>query len=168
MAALASSSSSSSSPLHLSAARLLNSSPLLSSKNAKAYRKKQKLKVGVRVRAASEGNSKGKDNGSVEEPSIPPPWGREEAQKESSAGVEVPFYAYLIASSITAIAAIGSIFEYVNEKPVFGVLSSDSVLYAPVLGFFVFTGIPTSLIKRRRNKIGGMDLCEITYLCFPL
>ncbi|XP_042042111.1 uncharacterized protein LOC121787448 isoform X4 [Salvia splendens] len=127
MAALASSSSSSSSPLHLSAARLLNSSPLLSSKNAKAYRKKQKLKVGVRVRAASEGNSKGKDNGSVEEPSIPPPWGREEAQKESSAGVE-----------------IGSIFEYVNEKPVFGVLSSDSVLYAPVLGFFVFTGIPTS------------------------
>ncbi|KAG6387665.1 hypothetical protein SASPL_152857 [Salvia splendens] len=132
-----------SSSLHLSAARQLLKS------SAFAYPKKQNLKVGVRVRAAS----KGKDDSSVEDPSIPqwaqpgseepPPWAREEAQKESS-GVEVPFYAYLIASSITAIAAIGSIFEYVNEKPVFGVLSSDSVLYAPVLGFFVFTGIPTS------------------------
>ncbi|XP_042037711.1 uncharacterized protein LOC121783640 isoform X1 [Salvia splendens] len=150
-----------SSSLHLSAARQLLKS------SAFAYPKKQNLKVGVRVRAAS----KGKDDSSVEDPSIPqwaqpgseepPPWAREEAQKESS-GVEVPFYAYLIASSITAIAAIGSIFEYVNEKPVFGVLSSDSVLYAPVLGFFVFTGIPTSLIKRRRNKIGGMDFSDFT------
>ncbi|KAM1062398.1 uncharacterized protein LOC126608624 [Malus sylvestris] len=39
---------------------------------------------------------------------------------------------------------IGSVFEYVNEKPVFGILSSDSIFYAPVLGFFAFTGIPTS------------------------
>ncbi|KAF0923417.1 hypothetical protein E2562_006321 [Oryza meyeriana var. granulata] len=39
---------------------------------------------------------------------------------------------------------IGSIFEYANQRPVFGVVSSDSALYAPLLGFFVFTGIPTS------------------------
>ena len=95
-----------SSCLHLSAARQLLKSP------AFAYPKKQNLKVGIRVRAAS----KGKDDGSVEDPSIPqwaqpgseepPPWAREETQKESSSGVEVPFYAYLIASSITAIAAV--------------------------------------------------------------
>lgn len=41
---------------------------------------------------------------------------------------------------------IGSIFEYVNEKPVFGVLSSDSIFYAPLLGFFALTGVPTSVI----------------------
>lgn len=72
-----------------------------------------------------------------------PPWARNEVQKESSS-FEVPFYLYLLASVITAIAAIGSIFEYVNQKPVFGVINSDSVFYAPLLGFFAFTGIPTS------------------------
>jgi hypothetical protein len=41
---------------------------------------------------------------------------------------------------------IGSIFEYVNQKPVFGVLNSDSIFYAPLLGFFAFTGVPTSVI----------------------
>nr|CAB3463920.1 unnamed protein product [Digitaria exilis] len=36
---------------------------------------------------------------------------------------------------------IGSIFEYTNQRPVFGIIGSDSALYAPLLGFFVFTGI---------------------------
>lgn len=40
---------------------------------------------------------------------------------------------------------IGSIFEYVNQNPVFGVLNSDSIFYAPLLGFFAITGIPTSV-----------------------
>ena len=40
---------------------------------------------------------------------------------------------------------IGSIFEYTNQRPVFGIIGSDSALYAPILGFFVFTGIPTSV-----------------------
>ncbi|WVZ08128.1 hypothetical protein V8G54_021474 [Vigna mungo] len=75
----------------------------------------------------------------------PPPWARDEANKNTSEqGFEIPFFAYLLASAITAIAAIGSIFEYVNQRPVFGVLTSDSVFYAPLLGFFVFTGIPSS------------------------
>uniref|UniRef100_A0A0A9G799 Uncharacterized protein n=1 Tax=Arundo donax TaxID=35708 RepID=A0A0A9G799_ARUDO len=75
----------------------------------------------------------------------PPPWAREGggAAQEPGAG-QVPFYAYLLASAVTAIAAIGSIFEYTNQRPVFGIVSSDSALYAPLLGFFVFTGIPTS------------------------
>ncbi|XP_009766193.1 uncharacterized protein LOC107822718 [Nicotiana tabacum] len=73
----------------------------------------------------------------------PPPWAKNESQKDSST-FQVPFIVYLLASAVTAIAAIGSVFEYVNQKPVFGVLGSDSVFYAPVLGFFAFTGIPTS------------------------
>ncbi|MED6182085.1 hypothetical protein PIB30_025321 [Stylosanthes scabra] len=72
----------------------------------------------------------------------PPPWARDEAS--STEGFEVPFFVYLLASAITAIAAIGSIFEYVNQRPVFGVLGSDSVFYVPLLAFFAFTGIPSS------------------------
>lgn len=75
----------------------------------------------------------------------PPPWAQDEGNDSTSQQtMEIPFYVYLLASSVTAIAAIGSIFEYVNQRPVFGVLSSDSIFYAPLLGFFVFTGIPTS------------------------
>ncbi|XP_040379881.1 uncharacterized protein LOC121054430 [Oryza brachyantha] len=106
--------------------------------------------------AATEGSAKPSGEADEQVPSWarpgsdePPPWARGEgggsggAQQEPGA-VQVPFYAYLLASAITAIAAIGSIFEYANQRPVFGVLSSDSALYAPLLGFFVFTGIPTS------------------------
>ncbi|CAI0441977.1 unnamed protein product [Linum tenue] len=77
----------------------------------------------------------------------PPPWAKGEAAKATTGGEElkIPFFAYLLASAITAIAAIGSVFEYVNQKPVFGVLESDSIFYAPVLGFFAFTGIPTAV-----------------------
>ncbi|XP_015969653.1 uncharacterized protein LOC107493093 [Arachis duranensis] len=76
----------------------------------------------------------------------PPPWARDDASASSSLqqGFQVPFFIYLLASAITAIAAIGSIFEYVNQRPMFGVLGSDSVFYAPLLGFFAFTGIPSS------------------------
>ncbi|CAN0840531.1 hypothetical protein LINGRAHAP2_LOCUS2847 [Linum grandiflorum] len=74
-----------------------------------------------------------------------PPWARGETSKQTDGGeFQIPFYAYLLASAITAIAAIGSVFEYVNQKPIFGVLSVDSIFYAPILGFFAFTGIPTS------------------------
>ncbi|KAL9247778.1 hypothetical protein vseg_021172 [Gypsophila vaccaria] len=75
----------------------------------------------------------------------PPPWARGEGNPtELKEGVELPFFVYLLASAVTAIAAVGSIFEYANQKPVFGLLNSDSVFYAPVLGFFAFTGIPTA------------------------
>ncbi|XP_076933569.1 uncharacterized protein LOC143599513 [Bidens hawaiensis] len=74
----------------------------------------------------------------------PPPWARNETQQSSSSTLELPFFVYLLASAITAIAAIGSVFEYVNQKPVFGLLNSDSIFYAPVLGFFAFTGIPSA------------------------
>ncbi|KAK9095816.1 hypothetical protein Sjap_021313 [Stephania japonica] len=74
-----------------------------------------------------------------------PPWARDDGKETSpQQTIEVPFYAYLLASTITAIAAIGSIFEFINQKPVFGVLYPDSIFYVPLLGFFVLTGIPTS------------------------
>ncbi|KAL5717427.1 hypothetical protein ACHQM5_010429 [Ranunculus cassubicifolius] len=74
----------------------------------------------------------------------PPPWARNEGQEQSQESSDLPFGVYLLASAITAIAAIGSIFEYINEKPVFGLVYPDSVLYAPILGFFAITGIPTA------------------------
>ncbi|CAH1413758.1 unnamed protein product [Lactuca virosa] len=75
----------------------------------------------------------------------PPPWARNETQQtSSSSSFEPPFFVYLLASAVTAIAAVGSVFEYVNQKPVFGVLNSESIFYAPVLGFFAFTGVPTA------------------------
>ncbi|KAJ9172519.1 hypothetical protein P3X46_015749 [Hevea brasiliensis] len=79
----------------------------------------------------------------------PPPWAQDDTNGSGNANsanqnVEIPSFVYLLASAITAIAAIGSVFEYVNQRPVFGILNSDSIFYAPLLGFFAFTGIPTS------------------------
>jgi hypothetical protein len=54
---------------------------------------------------------------------------------------------------------IGSIFEYVNQKPVFGVLNSDSIFYAPLLGFFAITGVPTSVITRINHFIVHVYIC---------
>jgi hypothetical protein len=39
-------------------------------------------------------------------------------------------------------AQTGSIYEYSAGNPIFGVLGSDSFLYAPILGIFTFTGFP--------------------------
>ncbi|KAI4325720.1 hypothetical protein MLD38_031094 [Melastoma candidum] len=76
----------------------------------------------------------------------PPPWARDDGKEGNlaSQSFELPYVVYLLASAVTAIAAIGSVFEYVNQRPVFGVLGSDSVFYAPLLGFFAISGIPTS------------------------
>lgn len=103
------------------------------------------------VRATTKGSTKsGKSEEKIPswakpDSDEPPPWAQESSAGTSSQpAFEIPFYAYLLASAITAIAAIGSVFEYANQKPIFGVLNSDSILYAPILGFFAFTGVPTS------------------------
>ncbi|KAF3677955.1 putative vacuolar iron transporter -like protein 4-like [Capsicum annuum] len=132
---------------------LHNFTTLSSSSSSSSSRKGNSLASRrLRIVAATEGSAE-KSKEKEEDPSVPtwakpgtdepPPWARNESQKDSSS-VQVPFIVYLLASAVTAIAAIGSIFEYSNQKPVFGVLGSDSVFYAPLLGFFVFTGIPTS------------------------
>ncbi|CAA7019314.1 unnamed protein product [Microthlaspi erraticum] len=101
------------------------------------------------VTAATEGSRKSKESQpSWADPDSdePPPWAREEGRSSTSQeSFEVPFFVYLLASAITAIAAIGSVFEYSSKNPVFGVLESDSIFYTPVLGFFALTGIPTSI-----------------------
>ncbi|CAM8938233.1 unnamed protein product [Rhodiola kirilowii] len=75
----------------------------------------------------------------------PPPWARDDGkQSGTQQSFDIPFYIYLLGSAITAIAAIGSAFEYLNKNPVFGMLESDNLFYSPLLGFFFFTGIPTS------------------------
>ncbi|GAA0150068.1 hypothetical protein LIER_09090 [Lithospermum erythrorhizon] len=141
----------------LSSLSLCNSSvfaPRYSQTNKRVF-KNHSNKLSLRVHAVTEGSAKKKikdddEDGDTSVPSWakpnsdePPPWATNQTQKESS-DFEVPFFVYLLASAITAIAAIGSVFEYVNQKPVFGVLNSDSIFYAPVLGFFAFTGIPTA------------------------
>lgn len=109
----------------------------------------------LQVVAATEGSAKSKPS----DPKIPswakpdsdelPPWARKEGKGKTADPAEqafqIPFYVYLLSSAIVAIAAVGSMFEYVNQKPVFGLLNSDSVFYAPVLGFFALSGIPTSV-----------------------
>ncbi|XP_052191531.1 uncharacterized protein LOC127800770 [Diospyros lotus] len=122
--------------------------------NARSVRRK-KLRRSLSVLAVTESSRKSQEGQSEEEESIPswakpgsnepPPWARDEAARTASQqSFQIPFVVYLLASAVTAIAAIGSVFEYVNQRPVFGVLGSDSVFYAPLLGFFAFTGIPTS------------------------
>lgn len=102
------------------------------------------------VRAASEGSAKSSQSDEKIPPwarpdsDEPPPWAQDSGNGSSQSTFELPFYAYLLASALTAIAAIGSIFEYVNQNPIFGIIYSDNVFYVPVLGFFAFTGIPTS------------------------
>jgi vacuolar iron transporter family protein len=39
---------------------------------------------------------------------------------------------------------VGSIYEYIDKNPIFGIVTPDSPLYAPILGIFAFTGLPTS------------------------
>jgi hypothetical protein len=75
-----------------------------------------------------------------------PIWVRRERERElqKQQGSDLPFGVYLLASAIVAIAAVGSIFEFVNKNPIFDVIEADSPLYTPILGIFALTGLPTS------------------------
>lgn len=69
---------------------------------------------------------------------------RERELMKKEGGGDLPFAVYLLASAIVAIAAVGSIFEYANQKPIFDVIFPDSPLYTPILGLFALTGLPMS------------------------
>lgn len=43
---------------------------------------------------------------------------------------------------LSCLLQVGSIFEYLDGNAIFGVVPPDSPLWAPILGFFAFTGIP--------------------------
>lgn len=76
-----------------------------------------------------------------------PPWVRAERERELAAAAgkkDLPWPLYLVLSVLVSIAAVGSVFEYLDRNPVFGVVQPDSPLWAPILGLFAFTGIPTA------------------------
>lgn len=47
---------------------------------------------------------------------------------------------------------VGSIYEFANKNPIFGVIEADSPLYTPILGLFMVTGFPTA-------GRGGLPAC---------
>lgn len=75
------------------------------------FNKKRRIKLSVV--AVTEGSAKKSQQEDQPIPSWakpdseePPPWARNEAQQQSSSTFELPFYVYLLASAITAIAAV--------------------------------------------------------------
>ena len=43
---------------------------------------------------------------------------------------------------------MGSIYEYFNKNPIFGLVQPGNPLYTPILGFFALTGLPLSGAQR--------------------
>lgn len=91
----------------------------------------------------------GDDNSSSKPTGEPlPPWVRAERERDaaaaSGADKALPWPLYLVFSFLVATAAVGSIFEYFNKNALFGVLPPSSPLWAPVLGLFAITGLPTA------------------------
>lgn len=100
----------------------------------------ERMQVDVEV---SGKNTKADTIASREEEPI---WVRRERERElqKNEPSDLPFGVYLLSSAIVAIAAVGSIFEYANNNPVFNVVYPDSPLYVPILAIFALTGLPTS------------------------
>ncbi len=57
---------------------------------------------------------------------------------------ELPWALCLLFSVFTGIAAVGSIFEFIDRNPLFGVVQPDNPVWAPILLFFAVTGFPTA------------------------
>ncbi|GAB4817771.1 hypothetical protein N2152v2_004817 [Parachlorella kessleri] len=113
------------------------------------FRRQQGGPVVVRA----EGGQKQEEATTSQQPASPrstrpedePIWVRRERERELQAkegGKDLPFGVYLLFSAIVAIAAVGSVFEYFNRHAIFDVIQPENPLWAPVLGVFVFTGLP--------------------------
>lgn len=63
---------------------------------------------------------------------------------QAEAPKQLPWGLYLLASTLTAIAAVGCIFEYIDRNPFFGIISPDSPAWAPILLTLAITGFPTA------------------------
>lgn len=99
----------------------------------------------VVVRA--EGDEPSTSTGASQPAEDLPPWVRREKERELAAASGkkgLPWPLYLVFSCLVAIASVGSIFEYLDRNAVFGVIQPDSPLWAPVLGLFAITGLPTA------------------------
>lgn len=91
-----------------------------------------------------------------------PIWERREIERAAAeAKGGLPWPAYLLLSVIVLIAATGSIFEYTYKNPIFGVVTSDSGLYAPILGWFVFTGFPLAGWFWMKGIAGANEASEL-------
>eukprot|EP00775_Hariotina_reticulata_P002729 gene2729-3026_t len=75
-----------------------------------------------------------------------PIWVRREKEREmqASAKKELPWPLYLLFSVLVSIAAVGSVFEYFDKNAIFGVIPPENPLWAPILGLFAITGLPTA------------------------
>ncbi len=95
----------------------------------------------VRAESGEENAASTAANTSEDEPV----WVKREKQRELEAqSKDLPFGLYLLFSCFVTIAAVGSIFEWSAQNPIFGVIEPDSALYTPILGLFAVTGIPTA------------------------
>jgi len=105
------------------------------------------------ARAADGSGDKGSGSDGKDAPPLPP-WARSERDRDAAAaaaaaagkkgGGGLPWPLYLVFSFLVATASVGSIFEYANGNSIFGVLEPSSPLWAPVLGLFALTGLPTA------------------------
>ncbi|KAK9902255.1 hypothetical protein WJX75_009757 [Coccomyxa subellipsoidea] len=103
---------------------------------------RQNHRSGIVTWAEQEGSG---SEATKEEESLPP-WIRGERERKlaETEGSDLPFPVYLLGSALVAIAAVGSIFEFANRNPIFGVLPPDNFLWAPILLFFSITGFPSA------------------------
>ena len=91
-----------------------------------------------------------------------PIWERRDIERKAAeARGGFPWPVYLLLSVIVLIAATGSVFEYSYKNPIFGVVQSDSFLYAPILGWFVFTGFPLAGWFWKKGIDGANEASEL-------
>merc|ERR1711924_413718 len=90
-----------------------------------------------------------------------PVWVQREEDKElQDKEGKLPFGVYLLASCIVTIAAIASIFEYTYQNAIFSIIPPSNFLYKPILGIFVFTGLPLSAFLFYKAIKGANELSE--------
>ena len=109
----------------------------------------------VRTRAGSD------DNASATDDEVPI-WERREIERKAADDKGgLPWPLYLLGSVIVLIASTGSVFEYAYKNPIFGVVNADSGLYAPILGWFVFTGFPLAGWFWKKGIDGANEASEL-------
>ena len=56
---------------------------------------------------------------------------------------------------------VGSIFEFIDRNPVFGVLQPDNPAWAPVLRFMSITGLPMAGFLFYKGVTGANEAAEL-------
>eukprot|EP01026_Neomeris_dumetosa_P020526 TRINITY_DN18270_c0_g1_i1.p3 TRINITY_DN18270_c0_g1~~TRINITY_DN18270_c0_g1_i1.p3 ORF type:complete len:172 (-),score=21.77 TRINITY_DN18270_c0_g1_i1:198-686(-) len=121
---------------------------------------RQQFKLNFRVKAQEEKTQvQSQVTKEINEEELP--WVKSQKDRQALAQKkDLPFGVYLIASALVAIAAVGSIFEFANQNPIFGVLPPDNPFYTPILGFFAFTGFPSAGYLFFKSVKGANEMAE--------